>query len=210
MATARATSRTSTFSRQAALGLGLSHLLAAFSRFSISFSNAGLSACSATACWLLEIADWMASTACGEGMARWWLRSFWTCLRMAVAWRTVLDKNQRRKAGVEERGASGDAGAGADGWLPGGLDTRFAALAILCFQYFNKRFLRDIHGAEGLHAFLAFLLLFQELALAGDVAAVTLGGHVFAQRADGFAGDDFAADGGLNGDRVLLARDDFL
>ena len=65
--------------------------------------------------YVLEIADWMASTACDERMSRWWLRSFWTCLRMAVAWRTVLDKNQRRKAGVEERGASGDAGAGADG-----------------------------------------------------------------------------------------------
>src|ERR1019366_4292566 len=39
---------------------------------------------------------------------------------------------------------------------------------------------------------------------------VTLGGHVFAQRADGFSGNDLAADGGLNGDGVLLARDDFL
>jgi hypothetical protein len=48
------------------------------------------------------MADWIASTACGERMSRWWLRSFWTCLRMAVAWRTVLDKNQRRIAGVEE------------------------------------------------------------------------------------------------------------
>src|ERR1035441_4233163 len=79
-----------------------------------------------------------------------------------------------------------------------------------CFEHFDKGFLGNVDRAEGLHAFLAFLLLFQEFALAADVAAITLGGYVFAQRANGFAGDDFAADSGLNGDRILLARDDFL
>src|ERR1039458_2063278 len=79
-----------------------------------------------------------------------------------------------------------------------------------CLEHFDKGFLGDVDGTEGLHAFLAFLLLLQEFALAADVAAIALRGHVFAQRADGFAGNDFTADGGLNGDGVLLAGDDFL
>ena len=35
-------------------------------------------------------------TAGGDRMSRWWLRIFWTCLRMAAAWRTVLDRNHWR------------------------------------------------------------------------------------------------------------------
>ena len=42
-----------------------------------------------------------------------------------------------------------------------------------------------------------------------DVAAVALGEDVFADGADGFAGDDAAADGGLNGDLEHLARNQF-
>src|SRR5262249_27539159 len=42
-------------------------------------------------------------------------------------------------------------------------------------------------------------LLGPELALAGDVAAVALGRHVFLDRGDGFPSDHPAADGGLDG-----------
>jgi putative addiction module antidote len=42
--------------------------------------------------------------------------------------------------------------------------------------------------------FLPLFLLFQQLALAGGVAAVAFGGDVLAQGRDGFAGDDLAAD----------------
>src|SRR5713101_6794253 len=42
----------------------------------------------------------------------------------------------------------------------------------------EKRFLRNLHRAHLLHAFLALFLLFEELAFAGDVAAIALGGHV--------------------------------
>ena len=41
---------------------------------------------------------------------------------------------------------------------------------------------------------------FQQLLLAGDIAAVTLGQHVLAHGLDGLAGDDLAADGGLHRD----------
>src|SRR5438128_1755456 len=41
-------------------------------------------------------------------------------------------------------------------------------------QHGQERLLRDLHASHALHALLAFLLLLQQLALAGDVAAVAL------------------------------------
>ena len=70
--------------------------------------------------------------------------------------------------------------------------------------------LGDLDGADLAHAFLAFLLLFEELALAGNVAAVALGGNVLADLLDRLAGDDLGSDGGLDGDVELLARDEVL
>src|SRR5262245_48031594 len=61
----------------------------------------------------------------------------------------------------------------------------------------EKGLLRDLHPADLLHPTLAFLLLLQQLALARDVAAVALGGHVLAHRLDGLPGDHAAADRGL-------------
>ena len=51
-------------------------------------------------------------------------------------------------------------------------------------------------------------MLFEQLALAGDVTAVAFGQDVFAKRGYGFAGDDLGADGSLDGDFKLLARDE--
>src|SRR5581483_8755997 len=48
-------------------------------------------------------------------------------------------------------------------------------------QHGEKRFLGDLDLTHLFHALLAFLLLFQQLAFAGDVTAVTLGKHVLAQ-----------------------------
>src|SRR3546814_6700626 len=45
--------------------------------------------------------------------------------------------------------------------------------------------LRDLHVADLAHALLAGLLLFQQLPLAGDIAAVALRRHVLAQGGDG-------------------------
>jgi hypothetical protein len=53
-------------------------------------------------------------------------------------------------------------------------------------------------------------LFVEEFVFASDIAAVELGGDVFAEGADVFAGDDFAADGGLEGDLEGLFGDDFL
>src|SRR6266480_3458192 len=74
-------------------------------------------------------------------------------------------------------------------------------------EHREERFLRDLHGAYLLHPSLAFLLLLEQLALAGDVAAVALGGHVLAQRPDVFPGDDPRPDRGLDRHLELLARD---
>ena len=53
-----------------------------------------------------------------------------------------------------------------------------------------KRLLRDLDLAELAHLLLARLLLVEQLALAGDVAAVAFRDDVLAQRGDRFAGDD--------------------
>jgi hypothetical protein len=55
--------------------------------------------------------------------------------------------------------------------------------------------------------FLPFLLLLEQLAFAGDVAAVALGGDVLALGLDRLAGDDLAADRRLDRHVEHLARD---
>src|SRR6266487_6907695 len=67
--------------------------------------------------------------------------------------------------------------------------------------------LRDVDRPHPLHALLALLLLLEELALAGDVAAVALGEDVLAEGLDGLAGDDPGADGGLDRHLEHLPRD---
>src|SRR5260221_13166784 len=74
----------------------------------------------------------------------------------------------------------------------------------------DKRFLRDVDLAELPHLLLAFLLLLQKFAFAGDVAAVAFCGDVLAQRADGFARDHLAADRGLDRNLEHVRRDQFL
>src|SRR5512145_359926 len=69
----------------------------------------------------------------------------------------------------------------------------------------QKRALWNAYGTDHLHALLAGFLLFQELSFAGNVAAVAFGRDIFTEGADGAAGDDFSADGALNGDFIHLA-----
>src|SRR3984893_4219342 len=54
--------------------------------------------------------------------------------------------------------------------------------------------LRDLDLAELAHPLFALLLLFEELAFAGHVAAIAFGEHVLAQSLDRFSGDDPSAD----------------
>ena len=76
-------------------------------------------------------------------------------------------------------------------------------------EHLDEGLLRDVHLADGLHALLALLLLFEELSFAGDVAAVAFGRDVLAKRADAVAGDDLPADGGLERDFEQMAVDFF-
>src|SRR5271165_7529491 len=64
--------------------------------------------------------------------------------------------------------------------------------------------LRNLHLAELAHALLALLLLFQQLALAGDVATVALRGHVLRQRADRLPRDHPSADRRLDANLAQL------
>src|SRR6185503_5728268 len=84
---------------------------------------------------------------------------------------------------------------------------RSSGLRSSAFQHRQEGLLGHLDAADLLQALLAFLLLLEELALAGDVAAVALGGDVLAHGLDGLAGDHPAADGGLDGHLVELARD---
>src|SRR5579885_3655900 len=87
------------------------------------------------------------------------------------------------------------------------------AACVLVFARLQRREegrLRNVDLAELAHALLALFLLLEELALAADVAAVALGGHVLAQRADRLARDDAAADRRLDGDLEQLLRDQLL
>ena len=80
-------------------------------------------------------------------------------------------------------------------------------LVFIKLQNCHKGLGRNGNGTEGAHTLLAFLLLLQQLLLTGDVAAVALGQHVLADSLDGFAGDDLAADGSLDGDFKLGTGD---
>src|SRR5271155_3228421 len=70
----------------------------------------------------------------------------------------------------------------------------------------EEGFLRNLHAADGFHAFLAGFLFLQQFALARDVAAVALRQHVLAQRLDRLAGDDLGADRRLDRDIEHLPR----
>src|SRR2546428_11344332 len=71
----------------------------------------------------------------------------------------------------------------------------------------EKGLLGDVHPPDLLHPLLAFLLLLEKLALARDVSAVALGQDVLAHGRDVLAGDDPAADSGLDGHLEELPRD---
>src|SRR6516162_1334923 len=70
--------------------------------------------------------------------------------------------------------------------------------------------LRDLDPAELAHPLFALLLLFEELALAGHVAAIAFCKHVLAQRLDRLAGDDPPTDRRLDRYLEQLARDQIL
>ena len=64
-------------------------------------------------------------------------------------------------------------------------------------EHAQERFLGNLHTTHPLHPPLAFLLLFQQLALTRNIAAITLGNHVLADRRNGLARNNLAANGRL-------------
>src|SRR6266545_8315534 len=87
---------------------------------------------------------------------------------------------------------------------------KFTLLPLVHAEDGQKGLLRDLDGPDPLHPLLAFLLLFEELALTGDVAAVALGQHVLAHRPDRLAADDMGTDRRLDRHFEHLARDQLL
>src|SRR5829696_4210970 len=77
-------------------------------------------------------------------------------------------------------------------------------------NFARQRLLRNVYGAERFHALLSFLLLLKKFAFARNVAAIALGGDVFAEGSHRFARDNLPANRGLDRDLILLVRDHFL
>src|SRR6266581_86954 len=73
----------------------------------------------------------------------------------------------------------------------------------------EEGFLRNVDLADALHAALAFFLLFEEFAFAGNISAVTFGENIFADGRDGFARNHAAANRRLNRHLKHLARNQF-
>ena len=78
------------------------------------------------------------------------------------------------------------------------------------FEDCEESFLRHFYRTDLLHAFLALLLFLEQLALSGNIAAVTLGRHVLTNGLDSLTRNDFCPDGSLDGYVELLARNKFL
>src|SRR2546423_2634487 len=98
---------------------------------------------------------------CGVGSAGWWSplrrrRMFQTTswARSAPAWPIVL-----RTSGI----------------VRGTRCSGYCWSSVLEAEGGDERLLGNLDAADGLHAPLALLLLFQQLLLAGDIAAVALG-----------------------------------
>ena len=77
-------------------------------------------------------------------------------------------------------------------------------------EHCEEGLLRYLHVANLLHAFLTLLLLLQQFALTAHVTAVALGRHVLAHLLHRLTGNDLGANGGLDGNVKLLARDELL
>src|ERR1700722_3638403 len=91
---------------------------------------------------------------------------------------------------AEERGAESSAVTGSDlGSAAIANRSREASLVAADFEHRQEGLLRNFDLAELLHPLLAFALLLQQLALAGDVPAVALGGDILSQRGDRFQWD---------------------
>src|SRR5438105_5481995 len=81
---------------------------------------------------------------------------------------------------------------------------------LLNLEHREKRLLGNLDRADLLHALFPFALLLEQLALAGDVAAVALGRHILAQRPDRLARDHLRPDRRLDHDLEQLARNQVL
>src|SRR5262249_2413090 len=74
----------------------------------------------------------------------------------------------------------------------------------------QEGFLGILDGSDLLHTALSFLLFLEQLALAGDVAAVALRGDVLAHGAERLARNHLAAERGLDRHLEHLPRDELL
>jgi len=127
-------------------------------------------------------------------------------------WRIAVGRNRSRSSCISER-RKGYGCRDFQSTPPVRPDTSttfgMTRTSLLHFKEQEKRFLWDFYRADHLHLFLAFGLLFEQFALAGDIAAVAFCQDIFSERDDVFAGDDFTADSRLQGNFKVLAGNQF-
>ena len=80
-------------------------------------------------------------------------------------------------------------------------------LSFIVLQDSRECLLRHLNRTELTHTLLALLLLFKELFLSCDIAAVAFGKDILAHRLYGFSGNNLAADGSLYGNLKELSGD---
>src|ERR1700694_2389460 len=83
-------------------------------------------------------------------------------------------------------------------------------LDLVKLEHRHESLLRDFDRTHPLHSSLAFLLLLQQLALAGDVTPVALGEHILSHCRDRLARDYLAADRSLERNHEHLSWNDRL
>src|SRR5467141_2860134 len=83
------------------------------------------------------------------------------------------------------------------------------SMLVFLRQNCKERLLRDFPPSDLLHTLLPFLLFLEQLPLARDIPAVTLGQNVFSQGGNRVASNHLASDRGLNDNFKHLPRNEF-
>src|SRR5688500_8522125 len=137
-------------------------------------------------------------------------RSYTMTLRMSGLFRRIVEPSGVVRTSTGPRLASSAISGVVRTTSPRKLVCTTSDVTSLNLKNGEEGLLRNLHRTDLLHPLLAFLLLLEELALARDVAAITLGENVFAQRLHRRASYHLLSDRSLDRDLEQLPRNELL